>query len=235
MAAPTMHAAVGTNRWKYKLLAEDDHETIAHCLVHIRRLDPAGPGLLGAGGGNHQDRLAGAFDWRLGPHGGLDARRRQAGDCRDQRRRWRAGALPAGHRTRRRSKERTRCADRPGVDQQGKSGCRRRLHQHRRGAGLAALLPRGQDSGHQQRRHRLHHHQAVCRPARKLRLAHLGQRHHPDPYAGGRSGHAPEAEQDRHPGGLDQLRPAGPRRPGGGAGGQGHQGGGGGKVQPEGR
>ena len=65
------------------------------------------------------------------------------------------GRQIVARRTRRRSEERTRRADRAGADQQGEGRGRGRLHQHRRRAGLAALLPGSEDSGDQQRGHRL--------------------------------------------------------------------------------
>ena len=78
--------------------------------------------------------------------------------------RWRARPPDRIGRARRRGEERTRRADRPGADQQGKGRRHRRLHQHRRGAGLAALLPGSEDSGDQQRRDRHDRHEAVRRP-----------------------------------------------------------------------
>ena len=68
------------------------------------------------------------------------------------------------------------------LDQQGAGRRHARLHQHRRRAGRAALLPGGRDPGAQQRRHGLGHHQAVhgAGPQGELRLPQLRQRHDPE-------------------------------------------------------
>ncbi len=88
-----------------------------------------------------------------------------------------------------------------------------RLHQHRRRARLAALLPGSEDPGDEQRRDRLDHHAPVRRRARELRLPQRRARQHPgaDDRRGG--DHAPRLQEGRDPRRLDQLRPARPRRP----------------------
>ena len=81
-----------------------------------------------------------------GPHRGsssmgVSMRDGVPGDRGNQQERRRAGP-PAGRGgARRRGQERARRTDRPGADQQGTGHRHRRLHQYRRGPGLAALLP----------------------------------------------------------------------------------------------
>ncbi|KAJ8135748.1 hypothetical protein OY671_011039, partial [Metschnikowia pulcherrima] len=109
--------------------------------------------------------------------------------------------------------------------------------QHRRGAGLAALLPGRQDPGVQQRRHRQRHHapvQGAGIPG-QLRVPQRGARQHPGADDRRRGRDPPRLQEGRDPGRLHQLRPARPRGPGKGPGRQGHQAGGRREIQHQGR
>ena len=97
------------------------------------------------------------------------------------------------------------------------------IHQHRRRARVAALLPGSQDPGHQQRRDRIGHHEAVHRPARQLRVPQRGQRLDPGADDRRRGGQA-RLQEGRDPGRLDQLRAARQGRPREGARREGHEG-----------
>ena len=165
------------------------------------------------------------------------ARRRTPGDRGNQQERRRAGPSAGRGGARRRGQERARRADRPGADQQGTGHRHRRLHQYRRGPGLAALLPRRQDPGVQQRGHGQRHHAPVqgARVPGQLRVPQRGPRQHPGADDRRGSHHPPRLQESGDPGRLHQLWPARPRGPGKGPGRQGHQAGGRGEVQHQGR